>query len=208
MAAAAESTGADAGPIQMVDVMRFLEIEHKFVVPDDFDLAGFTASIEALQPLRRTALDVHDRYFLTRHGRQRRYVIRHRFDAELHQLTLKSFGDDPETRTEVSLDLGHHAGDQAAVVDAFLQPQEVEWTGTIEKTIRVWYFADCEVVHYSASAGDRTFSCVEFEAVHAASVDAALAVLDRYERATGFAGCPRAMTSLVGLLFPGVLPGA
>jgi hypothetical protein len=49
---------------------------------------------------------------------------------------------------------------------------------------------------------------VEFEAVHAASVDAALAVLDRYERATGFAGRPRAMTSLLGLLFPGVLPGA
>ena len=188
--------------------MRFLEIEHKFVVPADFDLTSFTAAIETLQPLRRTALDVHDRYFLTTHGRQQRYVIRHRFDAELHQLTLKSFGTDPETRTEVSLDLGHHAGDQAAAVDAFLQPQEVEWHGTIEKTIRVWYFADCEVVHYVATTGARTIACVEFEAIHAASVDEALLVLDRYERATGFSGMPRAMTSLVGLLFPGVLPEA
>jgi hypothetical protein len=190
----------------MVDVMRFLEIEHKFVVPANFDLASFTAVVDALHPLRRTALDVHDRYFLTRHGRQQRYVIRHRFDAELHQLTLKSFGDDPETRTEVSLDLGHHAGDQIAAVDAFLKPQEVEWHGTIEKTIRVWYFADCEVVHYVASTGTRTIACVEFEAVHAASVNEALSVLDRYERATGFSGMSRAMTSLVGLLFPGVLP--
>ncbi len=186
--------------------MRFLEIEHKFVVPANFDLASFTAVVDALHPLRRTALDVHDRYFLTRHGRQQRYVIRHRFDAELHQLTLKSFGDDPETRTEVSLDLGHHAGDQIAAVDAFLKPQEVEWHGTIEKTIRVWYFADCEVVHYVASTGTRTIACVEFEAVHAASVNEALSVLDRYERATGFSGMSRAMTSLVGLLFPGVLP--
>jgi len=192
----------------MVDVMRFLEIEHKFVVPADFDLVSFTAIVDALHPLRRTALDVHDRYFLTRHGRQQRYVIRHRFDAELHQLTLKSFGDDPETRTEVSLDLGHHAGDQVAAVDAFLKPQEVEWHGTIDKTIRVWYFADCEVVHYTASTGARTISCVEFEAVHAASVNEALSVLDRYERATGFTGRPRATMSLVGLLFPGVLPNS
>jgi len=192
----------------MVDVMRFLEIEHKFVVPPDFDLAAFTAAVEALQPRRRTALDVRDRYFLTRHGRQQRYVIRHRFDAELHQLTLKSFGDDPETRTEVSLDLGHHAGDQVAAVDAFLQPQEIEWHGRIEKTIRVWYFDDCEVVHYTASTDVRTIACIEFEAVHAASVDEALSVLHRYERATGFENTPRAMTSLVGLLFPGVLPDA
>lgn len=188
--------------------MRFLEIEHKFVVPADFDLASFAATVDALHPLRRTALDVHDRYFLTRHGRDQRYVIRHRFDAELHQLTLKSFGDDPETRTEVSLDLGHHAGDQTAAVDAFLAPQEILWHGTIRKSIQVWYFADCEVVHYTATTGTRTIACIEFEAVHAASVNEALSVLEHYERATGFTGRPRATLSLVGLLFPGVLPDA
>jgi len=188
--------------------MRFLEIEHKFVVPTDFDLATFSSAVEALHPQRHTALDVHDRYFLTKHGRQQRYVIRHRYDAELHQLTLKSFGQDPETRTEVSLELGHDAGNQVAAVDAFLQPQDIEWRGTIDKTIRVWYFADCEVVHYVATAGTRHVTCVEFEAVRAASVDDALSVLHRYEQATGFLGRPRAMTSLVGLLFPGVLPDA
>jgi hypothetical protein len=38
-------------------------------------------------------------------------MIRHRFDAELHRLTLRSLEADTEVRVEVNLDPGHHAGD-------------------------------------------------------------------------------------------------
>jgi hypothetical protein len=60
-------------------------------------------------------------------------------------------------------------------------------------------------VHYVASTPDRTVCCVEFEAIGQASVVEALAVIDRYERATGFDPADRALRSLVDLVFPGVV---
>lgn len=187
--------------------MRFTEIEHKFVLDDAFDLAAFRSALEALGPERHTTLRVQDRYFLTADGRARHYILRHRYDHEIHQLTIKSLASDPEVRDEISLDLGHHAGDQAAQVDAFATRLGVAWSGALHKELDVWYFPDCEVVHYVATSGDRVARCVEFEAVRPASVAAALAVIDRYERATGFDPAARSRQSLVDLLFPEVLAG-
>jgi len=115
----------------MPDDLRFSEIEHKFVVGDDFDLAGFRAAVERLDPTRTTALRVRDRYFLTEAGRRGRFILRHRYDSELHHLTLKSLARDTEVRSEVNLDLGHHAGDQAPAVDAFVERLGVTWRGVI-----------------------------------------------------------------------------
>lgn len=187
--------------------MRFKEIEHKFVVGEAFDLGRFRAAVEALVPApsRAFSLRVRDRYFLTDHGRTHRYVIRHRYDDELHHLTVKSLSPDPEVRDEINLDLGQHAGDQAAVVDAFVVRLGAMWQGDVVKDIDVWECAACEIVHYTASGGGRTVRCVEFEARYAASVEEALAVLSRYERETGFAEAARSMASLVDLLFPGIL---
>ncbi len=185
--------------------MRFTEIEHKFVVDGAFDLAAFQTALEALGPKRHAALRVQDRYFLTADGRDRHYILRHRYDHEIHQLTIKSLASDPEVRDEISLDLGHHAGDQAAQVDAFAARLGVTWSGALDKELDVWYFPDCEVVHYVATSADRVVRCVEFEAVRQASLPVALAVIDRYERATGFDPAARSRRSLVDLLFPGVL---
>lgn len=187
--------------------MRFKEIEHKFVVGSSFDLDGFRAAVEALRPapLRTFALRVKDRYFLTEHGRAHRYVIRHRFDEELHHLTVKALEADPEVRDEINLDLGQHAGDQEAAVDAFVARLGAVWQGDVVKDIEVWEFADCELVHYHATGGVRDVHCVEFEAKHAATLDAAVGVLAQYERATGFGAATRTMASLVDLLFPGAL---
>lgn len=187
--------------------MRFTEIEHKFVVGEVFDLVRFRATVEALVPgpSRTFALRVRDRYFLTDHGRAHRYVVRHRYDDELHQLTVKALAPDPEVRDEINLDLGQHAGDQSAVVDAFLARLGATWRGDVVKDIEVWEFPDCEVVHYRASGGGRVVHCVEFEAKHAADVDEGLAVLSRYERETGFVEATRSMAPLVDLLFPGVV---
>ena len=184
-----------------MDVMRFTEIEHKFVVDEGFDLDGFGLALEALGPTRRTRLQVRDRYFMTEDGRSRRYILRHRFDDEINQLTMKALEADPEVRAEISLDLGHHAGSQDAAVDAFVARQGIVWSGTLEKDLTVWYFPDCEVVHYVASSETRAVRVVEFEATLKTSVPDALLILDRYERATGFHASTRSRQSIVQLVF-------
>lgn len=188
--------------------MRFTEIEHKFVVDPSFDLAEFANRLESLRPTRHTTVDVRDRYFLTEAGRDRQFVLRHRFDVELHQLTLKSLSADPEVRDEITLSLDRNIGDQAAAIDALVAHMGVVWSGVIHKHVNVWYFDDCEVVHYVASSGDRDVHCVEFEAIGRATVDDGLAVLARYEQATGFDSATRSKLSLIALLFGEVLGSA
>jgi len=183
--------------------MRFTEIEHKFIVDERFDLGRLRAQMEALGPTRTVRLRVRDRYFLTDHSRGHRYVIRHRYDEQLQHLTIKALETDPEVRGEINLDLGQHAGNQAATVEAFVERLGATWSGDVTKDIEVWHFPACEVVHYTAFTRDRTVRCVEFEAIHQPSVEDALAVLDRFERATGFDAATRSRSSLVELLFPG-----
>lgn len=182
--------------------LRFLEIEHKFVVDDEFDLPRFRQAVAALGPIRTSTVSVLDRYFLTEGGSARRFLIRHRFDAELHHLTLKALGSDTEARVEVNLDLGHHAGSQAEQVDAFMDQLGVIWRGTLQKELEVWYFPDCEVVYYQASTSSRSVRCVEFEATRKESLEDALATVERFERATGLDGVDRSRQSLPQLLFP------
>jgi hypothetical protein len=181
---------------------RFKEIEHKYLVGDDFDLERFCDALATLGPTRTNSIRVSDRYYLTEGGLERRFMIRHRFDAELHHLTIKALAADTEVRDEVNLDLGHHAGDQAAQVDAFVAHLGVQWSGTVHKDVDVWYFPDCEVVHYVASADGRSVRCVEFEAALGSSLADALTTIERFERATGCHGRVRSRSSLPQLLFP------
>jgi adenylate cyclase class IV len=181
---------------------RFKEIEHKYVVGAEFDLRRFQDVLTTLGPARTHSIRVRDRYYLTEGGLDRRFVIRHRFDAELQHLTIKTLEADTEVRDEVNLDLGQHAGDQAAQVEAFLARLGVRWSGTVHKLVDVWYFADCEVVYYRASTNARSVSCVEFEATHKDSLADALAIIEKLERATGFHGLVRSRLSLPQILFP------
>lgn len=182
--------------------LRFNEIEHKFIVPDQFDLPRFRQAVTALGPTRTSTVTVQDRYFLTEGGSARRFLMRHRYDAELHHLTIKSLEADSEVRVEVNLDLGHHAGSQAAQVDAFIGHLGVIWRGELQKALEVWYFPDCEVVYYEASTPSRSVRCVEFEATRKDSLAEALATVERFERATGFDGASRTHESLPQILFP------
>lgn len=182
--------------------LRFKEIEHKFIVSDQFDLQGFRQAVAALGPERTNAVSVEDRYFLTEGGRARRFLLRHRYDAELHHLTIKSLEADSEVRVEVNLDLGHHAGSQTAQVDAFIEHLGVIWRGDLQKQLEVWHFPDCEVVYYEASTASRSVRCVEFEATRKDSLPEALATVERFERATGFDGASRTRESLPQILFP------
>jgi hypothetical protein len=184
------------------DELRFKEIEHKFIVEAPFDLEAFRRQLSALGPAKVNAISVRDRFFLTEGGRERRILFRHRFDAEVHQLTVKSIESDPEVRVEVNIDLGHHQGNQDAQVDAFVEQLGVIWRGTLHKTLEVWCLPGCEVVYYEAFTASRTVRCVEFEATHKASLAEALATVARFERATGFEGATRSRLSLPQLLFP------
>ena len=184
------------------DELRFKEIEHKFVVDEQFDLETFRRQLSALGPGKVNAISVRDRFFLTEGGLARRILFRHRFDAEVHQLTVKSIENDPEVRVEVNIDLGHHQGNQDAQVDAFIDQLGVIWRGTLHKRLEVWYLPGCEVVYYEAFTASRTVRCVEFEATHKESLEDALATVARFERATGFEGAARSLLSLPQLLFP------
>ena len=186
----------------MADNLRFTEIEHKFLVDEQFDLARFRNILADLGPTKTASLRVRDRYYLTDGGRSGGYLIRHRFDHELHHLSLKTLEPDPEVRSEINLDLGHHAGDQQAAVEAFLNRLGTLWCGTLHKDLNVWSYPDMEVVHYRAETDDRTVRCVEFEATRKPSVEEALAVVERYEHATGFSGRERSRLSLPQILFP------
>ncbi len=182
--------------------LRFKEIEHKYVVEEPFDLPRFRAMVTALGPIRTGAIRVEDCYYLTEGGGARRFLVRHRYDDELHHLTLKTLEADTEVRAEVNLDLGHHAGNQDAQVEAFMERLGVTWSGTLSKELEVWYFPDCEVVCYQASTPSRSVRCVEFEATRKDSLADALAIVERYERATGFEGASRSRLSLPEILFP------
>ncbi len=187
-------------------VLRYKEIEHKFVVPASFDVDAFRRALAALSPGRREVLRVRDRYFVTAAGQARGFILRHRHDRDLHELTLKTVVGDAEVRDEINVALRPH--DQDATIDAFVAAQGVVWRGTLWKDLEVWHFDDCEVVHYVATAADRdghAVHCIEFEAIHQATMDEALAVMARYERLTGFGSAVRTPLSLVDLMWPGVL---
>ena len=184
------------------DALQFKEIEHKYIVDEQFDLPRFRQAVEALGPIRTRTIGVQDRYFLPEGGRARRYLMRHRYDAELHHVTIKSLESDTEVRIEVNLDLGHHAGPQSSQVDAFMDRLGVVWSGSLHKELEVWYFPDCEVVYYQASTPSRSVRCVEFEARGKNSLEEALATVERFERATGFSGASRSRLSLPQILFP------
>ena len=185
-----------------LDKLRFKEIEHKYIVDEQFDLQRFRNVVTALGPTRKSMIHVRDRYYLTEGGKTRRFLMRHRYDAELHHLTIKTIEADSEVRVEVNLDLGQHAGTQEAQVEAFLAQLGVLWSGTLQKALEVWYFADCEVVYYEASSASRAVRCVEFEATRKESLEAALETVERFERATGFEGASRSRLSLPQILFP------
>ncbi len=177
----------------------FQEIEHKFVVGDDFDLEDFRARAAALGPIKTTALEVRDVYYWS--ASHPRIVFRHRYDHELQHLSVKSLQRDTEMRLEVNLDLGQHRGDQQATAEAFLDPLGIDWRGEIVKQIEVYHFPTCEIVYYRGAAQGESVACVEFEARHQSSVDDALAVLEQHEDLFGFDARDRTSKTLVELLY-------
>jgi adenylate cyclase class IV len=176
--------------------MSNVEIEHKFLLNDSFDHDRWGASCQALDPENEKQLRVTDTYYVP--TQEDNWIYRHRYDSEIQQLTVKSRGGDTEVRTEINLDLA--GSNQASKVAAFLATLSIQEKHVVVKQIHVFDFPDCEIVHYVASCGSRSISCVEFEAVGAHTVQDALAVLERYELALGFDASKRSKVNLFDLL--------
>jgi len=184
--------------------LRFKEIEHKFIVPPDFDVEKFAEQIKRIGFDHFSEVDVLDTYYLIndRPG----MVFRHRVDRELQHLSVKSTRGDNVVRTEINLNLGTHAGDQSSAVAAFMGMLTVAWHGQIHKRVRAWHLKDCEIVHYSAVAGARRVSCVEFEATRKDDRSGALGILADYESRLGFDATTRSPQSLFELLLVPEIP--
>ena len=178
---------------------QYHEIEHKFIVGDDFDLADYRRRAQALGPTQTTALRVEDTYFIS--ALDAGIIFRHRYDHERQELTIKSRGPgDTEVRREVNLRLDQARGSQRDAVTAFLTPFQIRWQGTLSKDICVFYYPDCEVVYYAAQTATRRLCCVEFEAIGCKTLEAARATLARYEQHFGLADAQREQESLFDLL--------
>ena len=184
--------------------MDFLEIEHKFVLPENWCLDSFTELVKSFNPQHSNEIAVEDRYYVVK--ALAGHVYRHRIDDEIQHLTVKSLEQDSAVRLEVNLDLGLHKGDQAAAVDAFLKPLGLLWKGVLHKQVRVFYFADAEIVHYKARYKDQTISCVEIEAKKAADIDSALAIIDSYTDRLNLDRSYRSDQSLFHLLLASDMP--
>lgn len=184
--------------------LRFLEIEHKFLVASDYDETPLLEKLHARKPEKSYKTDVLDTYFLSEAipgG-----VFRHRIDARLQQLTFKDIGGDNEARTEVNLGLDLECGNQKEAVEAFLRPLHVLWSGTLSKSVQVFYFQDVEVVFYRAAFGDKSQACIEIEARQANSLREAHDALERWEHYLGLDAVNRCKASVLELLIVPQLP--
>lgn len=186
--------------------LRFLEIEHKFLVGSDFDEIPLLEKLRAAQPEKAYKTEVLDTYFLTEKLAQG--VFRHRIDKKLQQLTYKSLAGDSEIRTEINLGLDLHAGDQREAVEAFLSPLNILWFGTLAKSVNVFYFPDAEVVFYRARFGQRAQSCIEIEARSPKSLSDAQRILHFWENYLGLLPSDRCKASLLELLVVPSLPSS
>lgn len=183
---------------------KFLEIEHKYLVAKDFNLDLFRSKLAGLGFKKKTQIKVRDTYYLTSCCDD--FIYRHRFDEELQHLTVKSLTGDSELRVEVNLDLGHHCGNQAEAVEAFLKPQAIVWSGSLVKQVEAYYFEDAEIVYYEACAGTKEVNCVEIEAKDQSSIALAKRVLAEYAERLDLDVNTRSERSLFQILLSSQLP--
>lgn len=185
--------------------LRFLEIEHKFLVPDDFDVSAFERKLLAWKPEKHYETEVCDSYYVVKSAPG--YVYRHRYDNLLQELTVKSLGNN-EVRTEVNLALDRAKGNQAQTVEAFLRPLGILHSARLHKSVKVFYFDLVEIVFYRATHEDLAVSCIEIEARHPRSIDEAKAQLALWEGRLGLEPEKRCQDSLLKLLVLPRLPQA
>lgn len=160
--------------------LRYLEIEHKYIVDSQYDETAFFDQVRLLGPTRFFQVEVEDTYFVCESVPG--HVYRHRKDHLVEELTVKGIGQDAETRMEVNLDLFKKGSNQIDSVKAFLKPLGISWAGMISKKVWVFDFDDCEIVLYDACHKNKSVRCIEVESKNYASIDEAKKILEKYGR--------------------------
>ena len=178
--------------------LKFLEVEHKYVVNDGFNPSEFLDKVLALNPKGQSIVSVQDTYYLVKATED--HIFRHRVDEEIQHLTVKSLTKDPDVRKEVNLDLGLHCGDQGQDVAAFLEPLGIKWQGVIAKKVWAYYFDEVEVVYYEANHGSKAVRCIEIEGKSQDSLEKAKEQIASFESRLGLDPKDRAKESLFHLL--------
>lgn len=176
---------------------EFKEFEHKYLVDESANIAVIFDRLRALGGGKEKSLEVIDTYYFS--SMNPGFVYRHRKDREIQQLTVKSYGGDTRDRTEINLHLINDES-QADAIKVFMQTLGSYQNYEIRKNIQVIDFPDCECVYYSATLGDKTIQCFEFEALGAKSLETALVTINRYESVAGFNPVNRCEISLFELL--------
>jgi len=166
--------------------MKFFEIERKYLVPYQDYISRVRDQILALQPKKNYCSRPRDTYYFdrTRPGE----IYRHRFDAPLQQLTVKSRGGDPTKRLEINLDLA--PGDQRDRIEAFLGTLGTFLRGELVKDLEVFEFTDVEVAAYTAQWQQGQIFCLEIEAKNPIDHARALETIDAYAGKLGLSGVP------------------
>lgn len=185
----------------MAQDLRFLEIEHKFILPNDFQTDALFQKLRQFQPEKFLQTEVSDTYFFCE--RAPSAVFRYRLDAHIEQFTVKSQGQGNEVRHEVNLALQNQGGGQRDAVTAFLEPLGLFWSGTLTKSVSAFFFRDAEIVFYRARYEGQELCCLEVEAKDPLSLDNAYAILAQWEQSLGLSADQRSQSSLFELLiFP------
>ena len=109
-----------------------LEIEHKFVLDEQFDRAAFCAKVEVLGPIRTVHTEVDETYYLVKATPE--LIYRHRYDENHQDLTYKTFRQgDIEVRKKSASHLTTNAATKAQVTSFVTAP--IHWQSDLKKTL-------------------------------------------------------------------------
>ena len=181
-----------------------LEIEHKYLVdPRLWPKDEFESKLQSFGASRIYTISVEDTYFGFKNLKH--HIFRHRFDAEIQQITVKSAGVANDVRLEINLDLDQKKGSQLTKIQDFFGVFGEFWQGKISKQVLVGYFPDCEIVRYDAKMtddrnSDKQVTCIEFEATNYKTESEAFEIIERYANKFGLKSKEREKQSLFELL--------
>jgi adenylate cyclase class IV len=174
-----------------------LEIEHKFIVSEDFETESFFERLRQQGCEKEFSTEVVDTYYFCQANKD--FILRHRKDDRIEQLSYKSMGIDSEIRTEINLNL-EMGKNPESMIREFCQKMGLTESARLLKSVRVFEFSDVEIVHYIARLGEKKIRCVEFESTNHSSPEAAKKTIRNYESNLGFDDLKRENQSLFELL--------
>lgn len=176
---------------------KFLEVEYKFVLPDEATFEHFCSLITTMSPSRHSHVSTTDTYYVL--DSNPGFIYRHRFDQELQQLTVKSLTQDPSVRMEVNLELKTD-GNQGDAVQNFLQTFGIKAQSSLTKDLYVFYFPNIEIALYRARAGQRELLCLEIEVTNFDDISSGKNELNKWCQKIGVNSEARETRSLFEIL--------